>query len=220
MINIKQILDFLTELSKNNNKEWMDKNKEEYLQAKSEFQNLTEMLISEITSFDNSIEGVEAKKCIFRLNRDIRFSKDKRPYKENFGAFIAHDGRHSQRGGYYLHVQPGNNSMLAGGVYMPQPDVLKKIRQEIDYNPENLKRIINNEQFQKFFGTLAGEKLKTAPKGYSPDHPEIELLKFKNFIVVHYMDDTLVRKPAFQKYCIEVFREMKPLNDYLATAVS
>ena len=103
---------------------------------------------------------------------------------------------------------------------MPLPDVLKKIRQEIDYNPDRLKEILNNKQFKKYFGTLAGERLKTAPKGYPPDHPEIELLKYKNFIVVHYLDDSLVRKPEFLTYCVEIFREMKPLNDYLATAVS
>ncbi|MFC2124004.1 DUF2461 domain-containing protein [Bacteroidota bacterium] len=220
MINTKFILNFLTGLSKNNTREWMEENKKDYQLVKSEFQNLVGLFISEISAFDNSIEGVDVKKCIFRLNRDIRFSKDKRPYKENLGAFIAQDGRHSQRGGYYLHLQPGNKSMLAGGIYMPQSDVLKKIRQEIDYSPNNLKEIINNDRFKKLFSTLEGEKLKTAPKGFRPDHPDIELLKYKSYIVVHNLDDTLIKSADFISYSTEVFREMKPLNDFLATAVS
>ena len=219
-MNTKQILDFLGGLSRNNSRDWMEGYKKIYLSAKSEFQDIVSTLISEISTFDGSISGADVKKCIFRLNRDIRFSKDKRPYKENFGAFISQEGRHSQRGGYYIHLQPSNKSMLAGGVYMPPPDILKKIRQEIDYNPGDLKRILSSKGFVKLFGDMEGEKLKTAPKGYSPDHPEIELLKYKSYIAVHNMNDSVVNKSNFIQYCIEIFQEMKPLNDYLRIAAS
>jgi len=219
-MNTQRILKFLLDLSKNNSREWMEDHKKDYQIVKSDFQEIVSSIIMDISSFDESISGVDVKKCIFRLNRDIRFSKDKRPYKENLGAFISQDGRHSRLGGYYIHLQPGNKSMLAGGVYMPPSDVLRKIRQEIDYNPGELHKIIRNAPFKKLFGSLEGEKVKTAPKGYKIDHPDIELLKLKSYIAVHHLSDSDVNKNSFLPYCIKVFRDIKPLNDYLKTAIS
>lgn len=215
---MKNVLTFLEGIQKNNTKEWMELHKVEYLSAKQQFEDIIKQLIEKISDFDPYIIGTDPKKCIFRLYRDIRFSKDKRPYKENMGGFINREGRKGMDGGYYLHIQPGK-SMLAGGVYMPPPDILKKIRQEIDYNPKPLLKYISSANFKKYFGSFEGERLKKAPKGYDPEHPNIELLKLKYYIVVHRIDDKVVLDKDFLNYAHQVFKVMKPLNDYIRTAL-
>ena len=216
MINI---INFLQDLSQNNTREWMQENKKRYLSVKGEFEGSVQLLIDKITLFDPYILGVETKKCVFRINRDIRFSKDKRPYKENMGAFINKDGKKGLDGGYYIHIQPGQ-SMLAGGVYMPPSDILKKVRQEIDYNPDVLLKFMESSAFKKYFKAFEGDKLKRAPKGYDPEHQNIELLKLKYYIVVHRIDDNSLTKPGFLDYANKVFEKMKPLNDYLRIAIN
>jgi uncharacterized protein (TIGR02453 family) len=215
---MKTILSFLEELKKNNHKEWMDNHKERYQQARQEFESLVGILIEKITLFDESIAGIQLKNCIFRQNRDIRFSNDKRPYKENMGAFISGQGKKAVDGGYYIHLEPGK-SMLAGGSYMPSADVLSRIRQEIDYNPEGLISFTRGKPFNTYFGDFAGERLKTSPKGYPADHPNIRLLNLKSLIVTHTLTDKQVTGENFIPYATEVFSAMKPLNDFLRTAV-
>jgi uncharacterized protein (TIGR02453 family) len=134
------------------------------------------------------------------------------------GGFINREGRKGMDGGYYLHIEPGK-SMMAGGVYMPPPDILKKIRQEIDYNPGPLNKYIVSSDFKKYFGEFEGERLKKAPKGYNPDHPNIELLKLKYYIVVLRINDKDVLSSDFLDYALKVFKAMKPLNDYIRTAL-
>lgn len=197
----------------------MDKNKARYHQAKQEFENLVKILIDQIALFDDSIAGILPKNCIFRLNRDIRFSNDKRPYKENMGAFISREGKKGMDGGYYIHLQPGQ-SMLAGGTYMPPADVLKKIRQEIDYNPKPLLDFMKGEPFRKYFGEFVGDRLKTSPKGYPADHPNIELLNLKSMIVSHSLTDDQVISEHFVSYVTNVFSTIKPLNDYLKLSIN
>jgi uncharacterized protein (TIGR02453 family) len=212
------VLTFLEGIQKNNTKEWMEANKADYLKAKQQFEDVIKQLIEKISDFDSHIIGAEPKKCIFRLHRDIRFSKDKRPYKENMGGFINREGRKGMDGGYYFHIQPGQ-SMLAGGVYMPPTDILKKIRQEIDYNPKPLLKYASSTDFKKYFGLFEGERLKKAPKGYDPEHPNIELLKLKYYIVAHRIEDEVVLSKDFLNYALQVFKAMKPLNDYIRTAL-
>lgn len=215
---MKDILNFLKELKKNNSREWMELNKSKYLNAKKNFEDIVVTLIERISVFDPHIQGTDPKKCIFRIHRDIRFSKDKRPYKENMGGFINKDGKKGMDGGYYLHIQPGE-SMLAGGVYMPPSDILKKIRQEIDYNPEPLYQYMDSPEFKKYFGTIQGDALKKAPKGYDPDHPNIELLKLKYYVVVHRISDDDLVKPDFPEYAVKAFKAMYPLNEYIRNAL-
>lgn len=215
---MKTILSFLEDLKKNNNKEWMDQNKGRYQQARKEFESLVGILIEKITLFDESIAGIQPKNCIFRLNRDIRFSNDKRPYKENMGAFISGQGKKAVDGGYYVHLEPGQ-SMLAGGTYMPPADVLGRIRQEIDYNPDVLLSFSEEKAFKEYFGDFAGERLKKAPKGYPADHPQIRFLNLKSLIVTHPLTDKQVTGENFIPYTIEIFMAMKPLNDFLKTAI-
>lgn len=217
---MNEILDFLKELKYNNHKEWMDAHRDQYQAAKAKFEEFINLLIIEIQQFDDKIIGITPKNCIFRINRDIRFSKDKSPYKINMGAFISEDGKKSYKPGYYIHLQPENESFMAGGIYAPPGDILKKIRQEVDYNPGELKEIITRPEFKKFYGEIQGEKLKTAPKGYDTNHPNIEFLKLKSYVVMHNLSDQEVTAKNFSQKVINGFKILKPLNDYLDVAIS
>jgi uncharacterized protein (TIGR02453 family) len=211
------LLAFLKELGQNNNKEWFTENKPRYEEAKAEFEVFITQLFAEISAFDPSISHHKAKDCIFRIYRDVRFSKDKSPYKAHFGAHITSAAKKSDihtRSGYYIHIEPGA-SMLAGGAYMPQGDWLKNIRQEIDYNGQDLLNIINSKGFKDTFGQLEGDKLVRVPKGYSEDNPNIELLKMKGFLARNLVKDTDLVKPDFSSQATIVFKELKPLSDFL-----
>jgi uncharacterized protein (TIGR02453 family) len=212
----KNTIDFLSALSKNNSKEWFDKHRSEYVSAKSNFEQFVQELISEISLFDPILKGLEAKSCIFRINRDIRFSNDKSPYKTNMGAFIVKGGKQNgdKYAGYYFHIEPGK-SMLAGGAYMPPAQWLNAIRENINDYPDKFLGILNNPSFKKHFGQLEGEKLKKAPKGYDPDNKNIELLKHKSFLAMKEITDKQVISADYLNNTIEVFKAMKPLNDFL-----
>jgi uncharacterized protein (TIGR02453 family) len=212
-------LDFLVKLKKNNNKEWFDKNRAVYEIAKTDFREFVQETIQAISGFDKSIQHLEAKNCVFRINRDIRFSNNKTPYKTNIGAAISPGGKKSFSAGYYLHIEPGNASFLAGGMWQPPAPQLNAIRQEIDYNTAEFKKILQHKDFKKFFKELSSEdKVKTAPKGYEKTHPEIELLKNKSFIVVHSLTDKEVVSKNFLKHVSEGFKAMYPLNTFLRRA--
>lgn len=214
----KSTLSFLEKLKKNNNKEWFDKNRAEYETAKNNQKELITELIHTIAKFDPAVKMLEPKDCIFRINRDIRFSNDKTPYKINMGASISPGGKKSFSAGYYIHIQPGA-SFLAGGMWQPPAPQLQAIRQEIDYNTPEFKKIIGNKDFKKYFGALSDEdKVKTAPKGYEKTHPEIELLKLKSFIMVHDLKDKEVLSKDFVKQCGIIFKAMYPMNQFLRRA--
>lgn len=218
MIN-KATLDFLKSLKKNNNKEWFDKNKEKYLAAKENVEELTGGLIQQFSAFDKKLSGLKAKDCIFRIYRDVRFSKDKKPYKSNMGATINPGGRKMEIAGYYIHIEPGK-SFLAGGRWMPQGDHLKKIRQEIDYNGKDFKKILNDKGFKKYFGELDQTyKLIRPPKGYDKDHPDIELLKMNSYIVWRQYSDAEVLSKKFLQEVTKGAKLMKPFLDFLNTAI-
>ncbi len=219
-MNTQLILHFLSELEQNNHKEWMDTHRDWYLQAKDEFLNLVHYLLAEMTDVDEGLLGLQPKDCIFRINRDIRFSKNKSPYKNNFGVFMAEGGKKSPNAGYYLHVQPGDESFIGGGMYHPESEALGKVRQEIDYNAAELKQITDQGDFRQYFGAIQGEKLKRAPKGYEPDHPNIELLKLKDFVVMHKLSDEELKDENFKNRAVEIFRTMAPFIHYLNVAIS
>lgn len=219
-MNISVILDFLSALKDNNSRDWFEAHKPWAREARDVFMEIVAFLINGIAVFDPTVQSAAPKDCIFRLNRDIRFSADKSPYKIHFGAYIAGGGRKSPNAGYYIHLQPGNESMLGGGIYLPEPETLKKIRQEVDYNPEELKKIVSDQRFSEYFGAVQGEKLKTAPKGYPPDHPNIEFLKLKSFFVIHPVSDASALSAGFLEKSLEVFETMAPFNEYLNVAIS
>lgn len=210
---------FLKQLAKNNSKEWFDANRKTYELSKSEFEAVVKSVIDKSTTFDKGLAGLEAKKCLFRINKDVRFSKDKSPYKLNMGASINPGGKKSEIPGYYIHIEPGK-CFLAGGCYMPQPDVLAKIRQEIDYNTTDFKKILNAKDFKTYFKELSqDDKLKTAPKGYAKDHPEISLLQHKNFIMYHPIKDEEILNKNFSAYAAKVFKAMLPMNEFLRSCM-
>lgn len=219
-MNTSLILEFLKGLSSHNNKEWMEANKEEYNQAKATFIELVSTLLENLKQFDPGIAALTPKDCIFRINRDVRFSKNKAPYKNNFGASISEGGKKSENAGYYLHIQPDNESFIGGGLYMPSGESLKKIRQEIDYNAPELLKVVSEKDFKKTFGTIQGEKLARAPKGYSPDHPNIEFLKLKSYVVLQKLSDEEIRPKDLVANLTDKCRTMQPLLDYLNVAIS
>jgi len=211
----KKTLQFLKDLKKNNSRDWFNSNKVRFEEAKAEFGQFTGELILQIAKFDPVIGDLEAKKCIFRIYRDTRFSKDKTPYKINFGAhLVAAKVRPHDRAGYYVHLEPGN-IFLAGGAYLPPSPWLKAIRQEIHENGNEFKKILKSAGFKKYFGELEGEKLLTTPKDYSADHPFIELLKYKSFLAVHNVSDKDAQSENFLKYSAQAFKALKPFDDFL-----
>jgi uncharacterized protein (TIGR02453 family) len=212
----KTTLDFLNGLKHNNNREWFLKSQSEYKEAKNNFESFVQDLINEVIVFDPIMKGLEVKNCIFRINRDVRFSNDKSPYKTNFGAFIVRGGKKNgdKFAGYYFHIEPGG-SMIAGGAYMPPLPWLSSIREIISDEPEKFLEIINDNNFIKYFNSIQGEKLKKAPKGYPADHPQIELLKFKSFLAMNEVPDNEVLKPGYFEHVVNVLKAMKPLNDFL-----
>jgi uncharacterized protein (TIGR02453 family) len=213
------ILDFLTRLQENNNREWFHANKGLYDEAKAEFEAFVNSLIPAIANFDDSVKFMTAKECIFRIFRDVRFSKDKSPYKTNFGAFMAKGGRKNHGPGYYFHIQPGE-CFLSGGVWMPDPETMKKIRQEIYYNIDEFKQILNDRNFVKYFsGIDEWDKQKTAPREYPKDFPDIDLLKNRSFTVSHAIDPVLIHSDGLFDYAIKVYKVMQPYNAFLAKAV-
>ena len=189
---------FLKALKTNNNKPWFDEHRAEYEILKKEMSNLCQQAMDEISKFDNSIIGLQPKDCTFRINRDVRFSKDKSPYKTNVGAYLAKGGKKSDYCGYYLHIEAGK-SMLAGGLWMPDAPKLKTARQEIDYNFADFKKIISDKKFTNYFGKIGGEKLVNAPKGYDDNNPAIDLLKHKSWVVSHSFTDKEVMDKNFSK---------------------
>lgn len=213
----KSSLDFMTFLSHNNNRDWFIKNKPLYLNAKENYESFIQVIINKITDFDPILKGLEVKNCVYRINRDIRFSNDKSPYKTHFGAFIVRGGKKNadKFAGYYIHVEPGK-SIIAGGAYVPPTPWLSAIREKIDTEPETLLKIINSKDFKKYFGKVDGEKLKKAPKGYPSDHPNIDLLRLKSFLVVNEVNDALVLSDKYLNHTINVLQVIKPFNDFLS----
>lgn len=221
MANIsKRTFQFLKDLTANNNRDWFQDNKPRFLEAKTEFEAFIDALIAEISKFDPSIGHHTGKECVFRIYRDVRFSKDKSPYKTNLGAHITSALKKSEihsRAGYYIHIGTGE-SMLAGGAYLPQGPWLKAIREEIAYNADELRKIINDAKFKEYFGAIEGEKLKKAPRGFDPDHPEIELLKYKSFLATNKLKDSDVTSSKFLSHSTEVFKALFPFDQFLNRA--
>jgi len=212
----KSTLDFLTSIKYNNNRDWFIGNRPMYLDAKDNFESFVQEIINNLIVIEPIMKGLEAKSCVFRINRDIRFSNDKSPYKSHFGAFIVQGGKKNvdRFAGYYFHIEPGK-SMMAGGAYTPPGPWLSAIREKISDNADEFIKIIHTKDFIKYFGSIDGEKLKTVPKGYSKDHPNIELLKYKSYLVVNEAADKLVLGNNFMDHVINAFKAMKPLNEYL-----
>lgn len=211
--NLQFTLDFLEELRFNNNKTWFDENRKRYDQARANCEALIDDIIHHFAAVEE-LGKTTAKDCLFRINRDVRFSKDKTPYKVNMGALIGKGGRKTTGRSYYLNLEPGN-SFIAGGVYAPLPEHLKSIREVIAAdNGKKLTAIIHHTDFKHYFGAMEGEALKTAPKGYPADHPAIHLLKQKQFLAMHKLDDADVLRDDFTDHFISVSKALKPFERF------
>lgn len=212
-------LAFLQELGGNNTREWFEANRKRFEAAKKDIAANVDELIAGITAFDGSLAGLESKDAVFRIFRDVRFSTDKSPYKTNLGAWMARGGRKSPYAGYYFHIEPGNKSFIAAGSWQPPADVLKAIRDGIDYQPEDFRDLVNAKAFKETFSGLEGEKLRSAPKGYEKDHPALEFLKHKSFIVSRNYTDKEVSAPDFLEKALSAFGAGAPLVQFLNRAI-
>lgn len=215
---MKEIFDFLSNLANNNNKEWFDINRDTYQKTRQQFIHLTEIFINEIRSFDPEIPFLDPKKCVFRIFKDVRFSKDKTPYKNNYGTFIASDGRKGGNPGYYFHIQPGE-SFMGGGVYMPEADKLKSIRTEIYNHTEDYIELISAPEFKEKFQLFSDDKLKTAPRGFPKDFEHIDLLRYKSFAPFMRINDEQLFDPNLIETIISNFKLLTPFNHFLNHAI-
>ncbi|MCD6011227.1 MAG: hypothetical protein K0Q79_1089 [Flavipsychrobacter sp.] len=206
---------FLKQLAKNNNKPWFDKNRDKYEAAKEDHEALVADILSGLSKAEPVFKEQKAKDCIFRIFRDVRFSKDKTPYKAHFGAFFAKGGRKYPGAGYYLHLEPGGKSFAGEGLWIPEPPLLKQVRQEIDYNFNDFKKIIEDKKFKKYFKKIEGEQLTKVPQGYKEDNPAIEYLKMKGYTVGCKLSDEEISSKSLTKKTLEIFSAMKPFVDFL-----
>lgn len=212
-----QNFEFLKSLKANNNRDWFQTNKDLYLTQHANTIKFADALLQSMNSHDN-IETESGKKSLFRIYRDVRFSKNKSPYKTHWSGGFRRATKFL-RGGYYFHLEPGG-SFAAGGFWGPNSEDLCRIREEIAYSDKELRKIISSKQFKKHFGTLDGEKVKTAPKGFSREHPAIDLLRYKQFLVSKRFDDEEVMKDDFYKTVDETYRAMRPFFDYMSEVLT
>ena len=209
---------FLKELKKHNNKPWFDNHREKYLSAKIDFENFIGKLLTATAVFDNDIKELQVKNCTFRINRDIRFSKDKTPYKTNMGASLNRGGKKSIFAGYYFHLEPGGKSFAGGGLWMPSTTELKKLRQEIDYCFPEFKKIISSSAFKTRYPGLEmneGQMLVNIPKGYDNANPAAPFLKLKSFVATKNIPDTLLTNPALTNEVALAFKALMPLVKFM-----
>jgi uncharacterized protein (TIGR02453 family) len=215
-------LQFLVKLKKNNSREWFNSHRDDYENAKDNFIELVNKILAEVGKLDQDLSVLTYKDCIFRINRDVRFSKNKDPYKTNMAAYFVKGGKKSWLAGYYFHCEPGGKSFIGGGLYGGESDQIKKVRQEIDYNWTEFKSILENKAFKKTFGDLSREEgmsLVREPKGYDKDNPAIDYIKLKNFIVSVPVSDEELTTPQLAKKIVTSFATMQPLLQFLNRAM-
>jgi len=215
-------LKFLKGLQKNNNKPWFEKNRPAYEEAKADFAQFIQTVIDKHGKKDDSIKDLKAKDCMFRINRDVRFSKDKSPYKNNFGASINRGGKKSVYAGYYFHCQPGE-AFVGGGLWIPMPPDLKKVRQEVDYCFDEFEKIIGSKKFISVYGDLikdAETSLVKVPQGFEKDNPAAEYLKLKSFIAMKKLDDATLTSKDLVQTTLGAFETLHPLLMFLNRALA
>ena len=219
---LKPLFTFLTGRARHNDRPWFQERKATYDQLRARFVEDAQFWARELAQLDPVLAGPEGRTSIFRIYRDVRFSKNKDPYKTHFSVyFTASAGKEVDAPGYYLQLGPNGGTLIAGGLYQPDKTQLAAIRQEIDYNAEALKPLLSAPDFQRYFGPMGGDKLKKAPANYPADHPEIELLRHKNFIATHHMTDAAVlNHEDFRAYVLEVFRALVPFCQFLREAIA
>lgn len=207
-------LEFLKQLSKNNNKAWFDENRSHYEKVKKELRKSFDAVFENLKAHDD-IEGMQ----ILRINRDIRFSADKTPYKNHMSVHYRRR-KPELRGGYYLHIEPGNKSFIAGGFWAPSKEDMLRIRQEFEMDASPMRKIMSDTKFQNVFGHVRGEALSTAPKGFDKTHPDIDLIRMKNWYFETYFTDEQVQNTKFHEHIDVTFRLFRPYFDYMTEVLS
>lgn len=210
-------LNFLKLVKKNNNRDWFSEHKERYLSELSQLEAFATALLTEMNRHD-VIETASGRASLHRIYRDTRFSKDKTPYKTNWSGSFSRAGK-ARRGSYYFHIEPGN-SFVAGGFWGPNPPDLKLIRDELAWDATPLRTILASKSFRSTFGNLEGEQLKTAPKGYDPAHPAIDLLRYKQFLLRKRFTDAEVLSADFVHKASAAFKAMRPFLDFMSEVLS
>jgi uncharacterized protein (TIGR02453 family) len=217
----KESLQFLDDLKANNNRDWFQDNKKRYEIFKKDYHQLVSDFLDTMKPLDPSLELLQIKDCTFRINRDIRFSKDKSPYKAHLGVWLSSGAKGANRSGYYVHIEKGA-SFIAGGFYSPDAEELKKVRKEIAFFYDDLEEILKEKNFKKEFGTLdinENNSLKSMPRGYEKDHPAIEFLKLKSFTVSQKYDISEVTKKDFVAKMSQKLITLKPFNEFINRAL-
>ncbi|MFT3826487.1 MAG: DUF2461 domain-containing protein [Chitinophagaceae bacterium] len=215
-------LKFLKGLNKNNNKPWFDEHRKDYEEARKDFITFIQHIIDQHGKLDSSIRELHAKDCLFRINRDIRFSKDKSPYKTNFGASIDKGGKKSIYAGYYLHIEPGGQSFAGGGLWMPMPAEMKKVRQEIDYCFDEFSKIIKAKKFTSIYSELyRGEdmSLVKVPQGFEKDNPAADYIKLKSWLATTSLSDEELTSKNLSKKVLAAFEALQPLLTFINRAL-
>jgi len=216
---LKKSLEFLTELEKNNNRDWFNLNKKRFEELKEELLNLVSKVLKGANSFEPEVINQPAKGFVFRIYRDTRFSLNKAPYKNNIGAWISKGGKKSPSAGFYIHIQP-RASFVAAGLWMPESAVLNAIRQHIHFNSKTLRDILSSKSFKVYFKELDDHRLKTNPKGFDKNHPAIDLLKYKSFVASFPLADSkLINTEKLAADIIKVFQASAPLVNFINDAI-
>lgn len=227
------IYHFLNQIAKNNHREWMDAHREEYQACRRTFETLVQEALNVIAPFDNSISALRPKDCIFRFNRDTRFSPDKSPYKRHFGAYISAHGRKALHGGYYIHLQPGQTLLAVGAYWLPTP-ILTAMRTDMMARNDEWRKAVENPAFLHFFGKpnegqwsddevspkgFGLTSLKTIPRGFPKDWPHPEYLRMKDFAAWHVVEDNFFEQPNWQQRMADIFQTAKPMMDFTNSVI-
>ncbi len=213
-----QTFQFLQDLKSHNVREWFEENRKRYEAARNDVAKNLDALIAKMAEFDPDVQGLEGKKTMFRINRDVRFSKNKDPYKTNFGAGLSRGGKNFPGAGYYVHLD-SENCFMGGGMWQPETADLRKIREYLDVHGADLTEIIEDPEFKAFFGEIEGERLKTAPQGFDKDHPYLHFLQLKSYVVTHAFTAGQASQPDFIDWLANGFRIMQPFKDFLNEAL-
>ncbi|MDR2791777.1 MAG: DUF2461 domain-containing protein [Tannerellaceae bacterium] len=212
------LLRFLEELREHNDREWFQSNRWRYEPLRDWFIGTVEDMIARLSAVDERLAGLSAKNCLYRINRDLRFSADKTLYKTHFGAYMAQGGKCSPYAGYYLHIEPGS-CILAGGVWQPEPKLLKALRKDLSEWGEEFAAIVEEPTFKRYFPAIDGDRLKCAPAGYHKDHPNIHYLCYKSFCVTHSLPDAFFLKADWVDEAVKIFSKLLPFNTFLNATV-
>ena len=213
----KASLDFLKDMAKHNDRDWFNNNKNRYTAAHENMAAFADDLLAEMNKHDN-IETESGKKSMYRIYRDVRFSKEKIPFNTHWSGGFRRATK-QLRGGYYFHIQPGG-SFVAGGFWGPNPADLQRIRQDIDANYTDLEKILAGKSLKSTFGEMRGDKVISAPRGYAKDHPGIDLLRYKQFILRHDFTDAEVLSPSFAKAASDTYKKMRPFLNYMSEVLT